>query len=93
MPSVGPYLLAMSPDGAGVAVGGTPIRILRAGGQSDIVLNAAGTVLGWLDAGHIVYADATSSNLEVVSAANDATYPLPAGISTLYFGPIPAAFS
>ncbi|HLZ94227.1 MAG TPA: hypothetical protein VKT20_02730 [Candidatus Dormibacteraeota bacterium] len=92
VPSPGRYLVALSPDGVRVAAGGTPIRILS-GGLNDVVLNVSGTVVGWLDADHVVYTDASTFDLAVVSVTSGTVVPLPGGGKELYIGPIPAALS
>jgi hypothetical protein len=54
VPSPLHYLVALSPDGGKVAVGGDVIRVMQ-GGRPDDALGVGGFAYGWLDAWHLVY--------------------------------------
>jgi hypothetical protein len=89
VPSGGPYLDAMSPDGSHFMIGGEPIRIIS--GSSDLLLNISGYALGWLDAVHVVVRQASDNSLWLLDPRTSIGIEL-AG-ETTYLGTLPAAIS
>jgi len=92
VPSPDPNLIAMSPDGRRVAVGGDRIRIM--GNGPDDLLSESGYVVGWLDANHIVFERPALRLLSVfdLNGRRGADWPA-AWVAWVYRGSLPTALS
>ena len=81
------YLVALSPDGTRVAVGGDRIRLMGPAGRADQLLSESGYALGWLDAGHIVFERLDNSGLSAFDL--NASISADLGAYSAYLGTFP----